>query len=98
MDATAFRGLDKGHFRLFLQCWALLQMEPLYKVAQEIAPTLSRPNSEVVRSQQVQSPDTLARRLPCLKPALPRELPLSGLALSKYPCCTSFAWLVPAFR
>lgn len=52
-DAVACSGLDKEHFRQFLQCWALLQMEPLYKVAQEIAPALSKPASEVVCSQQV---------------------------------------------
>lgn len=54
-DALACRGLEKVHFRQFLQCWALLQMEPLYKVAQDIAPALSKPPSQVMRSQQVYS-------------------------------------------
>ena len=51
--ACCCRGLDKAHFRQFLQCWALLQMEPLYKVAKQLEPALSRPVNEVVRSQQV---------------------------------------------
>ena len=53
MNALACRGLEKGHFRKFLQCWALLQMEPLYKVAEDIAPALNKPASTVIRSQQV---------------------------------------------
>ena len=60
--ALACRGLEKAHFRQFLQCWALLQMEPLYKVAQDIAPALSRPLSEVIRSQQVHSVS-----MPCIQ-------------------------------
>lgn len=50
------RGLGKEHFRQFLQCWALQQMEPLYKTAQELEPALKKPASEVVRSQQVPLP------------------------------------------
>ncbi len=53
MDTLECRGLEKVHFRKFLQCWALLQMEPLHKVAEDIAPALSKPASEVIRSQQV---------------------------------------------
>ena len=53
MAACCCRGLDKSHFRQFLQCWALLHMEPLYKVAKELEPALSRPLDEFVRSQQV---------------------------------------------
>ncbi len=47
------RGLDKAHLRQFLQCWALLQMEPLYKVVHTIVTALSKPTSDVIRSQQV---------------------------------------------
>ena len=50
---TDCRGLDKAHFRQFLQCWALLQMEPLYKVAQTVEAALTKPTSDVIRSQQV---------------------------------------------
>ena len=62
MGAHGCRGLDKGHFRQFLQCWALLQMEPLFKVAEEMAPALRKPASEVVRSQQVHSCFSTASR------------------------------------
>ena len=75
MGALECRGLDKGHFRQFLQCWALLQMEPQFKAAEEIAPALSKPTSEVIRSQQVHSCFPACRvGFPCLRPALGSSL------------------------
>lgn len=47
------RGLDKGHFRRLLQCWALMHMEPLHKMARDLQPAFDRPVSDVIRSQQV---------------------------------------------
>ena len=47
------RGLDKDHFRRLLQCWALMHMEPLHKMARDLQPAFDRPVPDVIRSQQV---------------------------------------------
>ena len=49
------RGLDKVHFRRLLQCWALMHMEPLHKMARDLQPAFDRPVPDVIRSQQVRA-------------------------------------------